>query len=169
MEPADPSGVEPKNAAPGIWPGADLLIEFDIDEPCPLRFEGDPSALLFFMSWAYSLRFGGMHELAQAAMHMQRHHKVDLKPLLTFADHNVEDDDDQFALDHSWQDSVPLATCCRAVIDALQSEDEDLHSFTAEYEPALLPRLHDLAAMSDWGAARGARIRLSFTLALEPD
>ena len=54
-------------------------------------------------------------------------------------------------------------------INALESADEDLHAFTGEYEPALLPRLRDLAAMSDWGAAHDAHIRLSFTLELEPD
>ena len=132
-----------------------------------MQFGGNAALLLFFMSWAYSLRFGGMHELAQAMLHMQRYHKVDPRPLLTFADHVVEDEDDQYALDHAWQDSAPLAACCRSIADALESEDEDLQSFTAEYLPALAERLRELAAMCDWGAERDSRVRLSFTLDLE--
>jgi hypothetical protein len=145
-------------------PGASFFVEFDAEEVCPIQFAGDPVILLFFISWAYSLRFGGMHELAQATMHMQRYHKVDLRPLLTFADHEVEDEDDRFALEHAWQDAAPLAVASRAVADALGSDDEDLHSFTKEYEPGLQDRLRELAAMCDWGAERNARVRLSFKL-----
>ena len=42
-------------------------------------------------------------------MHMQRRHKVDLRPLLTYADRDVEDEDDQHALDHAWQEPAALA------------------------------------------------------------
>ena len=144
--------------------GTHLLVEFDGDEACPVSFSGDSTVVLFFISWAYALRLGGMHELAQAAMHMQRKHKVDLRPLLTYADQDVEDEDDQHALDHAWQDAAALATSARAVATALESDDETLHGFTEGYED-LAPRLRELAAMCDWGAERVRRVRLSFALA----
>lgn len=147
--------------------GTRLLVEFDGDEACPLGFSGDSTVVLFFISWAYALRLGGMHELAQAAMHTQRKHKVDLRPLLTYADQDVEDEDDQHALDHAWQDSAPLAASARAVATALESDDETLRAFTEGYED-LAPRLRELAAMCDWGAERGHRVRLSFALAEAP-
>jgi hypothetical protein len=141
-----------------------LLVEFDGDEACPLAFGNDPRIVLFFISWAYSLRMGGMHELAQAAMHMQRRHRVDLRPLLTFADQEVEDEDDQHALDHAWQEPAALAVCARAAATAAESEDAELRVFLDGYDD-LAPRLRELAAMCDWGAERGLRVRLSFTLA----
>ncbi len=150
-------------------PGATFTVEFETDEACPHVFAGSPAVVLFFVSWAYSLRFGGMHELAQATLHMQRYHKVDLRPLLTFADRNVEDDDDQFALDHAWQDPADLAACARAAAAALESDDDDLRSFTALYLPDLSDRLRDIAVMCDWGAARGTRARLVFTLSLNEE
>ena len=109
------------------------------------------------------MRFGGMHELAQAALHLQRRHKVDLRPLLTFADREVEDPDDQFALDHAWQDAAALAAACRATAAALDTDDATLHTLLEGYE-ALSARLHDLAALCDWGAARGVPVRLTFSL-----
>jgi hypothetical protein len=141
-----------------------LVVEFDTPEVCPLVFRDDANLVLFFISWAYSIRFGGMHELAQAALHLQRRHKVDLRPLLTFADREVEDPDDQFALDHAWQDAAALALACRATAAALETDDATLHALLEGYE-ALAARLRDLATLCDWGAARGAPVRLTFTLA----
>jgi hypothetical protein len=139
-------------------------VEFDTPEVCPLVFRDDANLVLFFISWAYSVRFGGMHELAQAALHLQRRHKVDLRPLLTYADSEVEDPDDQFALDHAWQDAAALASSCRATADAIDSDDATLRGFLEGYQD-LAARLRDLATLCDWGAARGAPVRLTFTLA----
>ena len=151
-------------------PQTALLVEFgaptgatEMTEVCPLGFGGDPTVVLFFISWAYSLRFGGMHELAQAAMHMQRKHHADLRPLLTFADREIEDEDDQHAFDHAWQDSAGLAASARAVATAAESDDPTLRLLLDGYED-LAPRLRDLAAMCDWAAERGLPVRLSFTL-----
>src|SRR5262245_34320142 len=140
------------NEAPGGAVGGTrgLVVEFDTADACPLAFRDDANLVLFFMSWAYSIRFGGMHELAQAALHLQRRHKVDLRPLLTFADREVEDPDDQFALDHAWQDAAALASCCRATADALDSDDATLRGYLEGYE-GLAARLRELAAMCDWG------------------
>jgi len=146
-----------QDAAPG------LHVEFDGDEACPLGFAGDPTVVLFFISWAYTLRLGGQHELALAAMHMQRRHKVDLRPLLTYADLEVEDEDDQHALDHAWQEPAALAAAARAVATALESDDAALRELVTDYDD-LAPRLRDLAAICDWGAERARRVRLTFRL-----
>lgn len=144
--------------------GTRLLVEFDGDETCPVAFQGDPTVVLFFISWAYALRLGGMHELAQAAMHLQRKHKVDLRPLLTYADQDVEDEDDAHALEHAWQEAAALAASARAVATAAEADDPTLRDFLEGYDD-LAPRLRELAAMCDWAAERGRRVRLSFTLA----
>ena len=150
---------------PAIAPadGRGLFIEFDTDEPCPFGFLGDPTVILFFISWAFSVRFGGMHELAQAALHMQRKHKVDLKPLLTYADRDATTDDDRRELEHAWQDAAPLGAACRAVATALEAADPELDRLTEGYDH-LAPRLRELATLCDWAASRGASVRLSFYL-----
>lgn len=156
MAPSGIGAVEPAG-------GRGLFVEFQTDEPCPFGFLGDPTVVLFFISWAFSMRFGGMHELAQAAMHLQRRHKVDLKPLLTYADRDAESDDDRRELERAWQDGAPLAASAQAVATALESDDAELRQLTAGYEE-LAPRLRELAAMCDWAASRGAAVRLSFWL-----
>ncbi len=119
--------------------------------------------MLFFASWAFSLRFGGMHELAQAAMRLQRRHRVDLAPLLHYADRDAADAAGRSELERAWQAPGPLAACCRAVAAAWESGDEQLDALTAGYE-SLAPRLRELAAICDWAGAREARVRLSFDL-----
>ncbi|MEZ4553465.1 MAG: hypothetical protein AB7L91_05345 [Dehalococcoidia bacterium] len=156
MPPGARSAIEPAG-------GRGLFVEFDTDEPCPFGFLGDPTVVLFFISWAFSMRFGGMHELAQAALHMQRKHRVDLKPLLTYADRDAESDDDRRELERAWQDAAPLAESARAVATALETDDTALRQLTAGYEE-LAPRLRELAAMCNWAASRGAGVRLSFWL-----
>lgn len=145
-----------------------LYVEFEGDEACPVAFGGDPTIVLFFASWAYSVRFGGQHELAQAAMRMQRRFKVELRPLLRYADRDVEDAADQRELDRAWQDPAPLAECCRAVTAAIGGGDEELDGLLEGYDE-LAPRLTELAEMCDWAAASEARVRLSFDLRPEED
>lgn len=140
-----------------------LYVEFEGDEACPVAFGGDPTIVLFFASWAYSVRFGGQHELAQAAMRMQRRFKVELRPLLRYADRDVEDTADQRELDRAWQDPAPLAECCRAVTAAIAGGDEELDGLLEGYDE-LAPRLTELAEMCDWAAGAEARVRLSFDL-----
>ena len=140
-----------------------FFVEFDTPEPCPLRFEGDPTVVLYFISWAFTIRFGGAHELAQAALHMQRVHKVDLRPLMTYADLDTEDEADRRALALAWQDPAPLAASCRAAAAALQAGDAELDALIEGYEE-LAPRLLELAAMCDWATERAARVRLTFRL-----
>ena len=141
-----------------------FFVEFDTSEDCPLDFGGDPSVLLYFISWAFTIRFGGTHELAQAALRMQRAHKVDLRPLMRYADRDVEDDEDRHALETAWQPAAPVAASARAAADALDSDDAELHALAEEYAD-LAPRLRNLASMCDWATERDARVRLSFLLA----
>jgi len=145
-----------------------LYVEFEGDAPCPVAFAGDPTVVLFFASWAYAVRFGGQHELAQAALRMQRRHKVELRPLRRYADRDVEDPADAAELERAWQDAAPLAACCRAVTAAIGSADPQLAELLEGYED-LAPRLEELAAMCDWAAERGLRARLSFDLGPPPD
>ena len=145
-----------------------LHVEFEGDEECPVAFGGDPTIVLFFASWAYSVRFGGQHELAQAAMRMQRRFKVELRPLLRYADRDVEDAADQRELDRAWQDAAPLAECCRAITAAIAGGDEELDGLIEDYGE-LAPRLTELAGMCDWATAAESRVRLSFDLRTSED
>lgn len=143
--------------------GRRFFVEFETVEACPLDFLDDPTVVLFFASWAFSVQFGAMHELARAALHIERKHKVKLRPLLRYADRHLEDEADRQELERVWQPAVELAENCRAVATALESDDATLAELVAGYE-ALPLRLRELAAMCDWAASRNARVRLSFDL-----
>lgn len=153
-------------ATPGNAPQR-FFVEFDpaFAEPCPVTFEGDPVIVLFFQSCAYSVDFGGTHELAQAAQYLKTKRKVDLRPLLKYADRDVETANDQRELDRSWQPAVDLAACARTVAGAWTAPDDTLAPLIAGYEH-LAPRLLELAAMCDWAASVNpeARVRMSFLL-----
>ncbi|MDA0301204.1 MAG: hypothetical protein DWG80_03860 [Chloroflexi bacterium] len=148
-----------------------FYVEFDPTpaEPCPVAFADDPVIVLFFQSWAYSLDFGGTHELAQAAQYLKTKQKVDLKPLLKYADRDVETPNDQRELDRSWQPAGDLAACARAVAIAWTAPDDTLRPLIKGYAH-LAPRLLELAAMCDWAAdahapaGAEARVRMSFLL-----
>lgn len=141
--------------------GRRFFVETDAPEPCPLDFEGDPDVVLFFASWAYTVQFGGMHELAQAALHLQRKHKVKTRALVRYADRNTEDEADEAELERAWQPAAELAQCCIAVATALESGDPRLDELTVGFE-TLAPRLRELAAIATWAAERDALVRLSF-------
>lgn len=140
-----------------------FYVEFDSAESCPIAFEDDPSVVLYFASWAFSLRFGAQHELAQAARRLETRYKITLRPLLRYADRRIEDASDQKELDRMWQDPVPLGESCRAISTQIQSNDKELNELLNGYED-LEPRLMELAAMCDWAAEQNNRVRLSFDL-----
>ena len=119
--------------------------------------------VLFFISWAFSVRFGGMHELAQAALHMQRKHKVDLKPLLTYADRDAIQRRRPPRARPRLAGRRARRDVGRAVATALDSDDPELARLTEGYEH-LAQRLRELATMCDWAASRHAAMRLSFYL-----
>ena len=148
-------------------PAQRFFVEFDPApaEACPVAFGDDPVIILFFQSWAYSLEFGGTHELAQAANHLKRTRKIDLRPLMKYADRDIETPNDQREFDRSWQPASDLAACARTVAAAWTAPDDTLAPLIEGYAH-LAPRLLELAAMCDWAAAANAeaRVRMSFLL-----
>ena len=94
---------------------------------------------------------------------MRSEFKIDLQPLLTFADRNVEDPADAEAMDLAWQDPGPLAECCRLVDEALGSDEKRLVSLQNEY-PLLRENVRELGQIAAWAAKRGARIRVTYEL-----
>ena len=140
-----------------------LHVEFDPAEPCPYAFQGDTSDLVYFLSFAYSARYGSTHELTRAALLLRGEFKIDLRPLLTFADRLVEEAADAEALERAWQEAAPLAECCREVAAALDSRHPRLPQLTEGF-PTLRDRLSELQSMAQWAAERGARVRLTYNL-----
>src|SRR5712691_4765830 len=144
--------------------GQRFFVEFETDAPCPFGFQDDATIVLFFASWAFSQQYGGQHDLAVAAGHLKNKRGIDLRPLLRYADRNVESRADQLEFERSWQPAAELAVCARAVAAAWEQPDATLQPLVAGYEH-LAPRLRELAAMCDWADARGARVRTTFDLA----
>jgi hypothetical protein len=127
------------------------------------QFSADTSNLVFFLSWAFSQRYGANHELSMAALILRGEFKIDLSPLLTFADRNVEDPADAEALERAWQDPEPLAETCLAVVAALAGGERRLADLQEDY-PGLRSNIEELAEIAGWAAERGARIRVTYVL-----
>lgn len=141
-----------------------IILDFDPPQPAAPEFEHGTSDLVYFLSWAYSARFGASHELSQAALILRGEFKIDLSPLLTFADRSVEDPEDQDILERSWQDAGRLAACCEQVASALKSNNEALRELAGDY-PGLHPSIEELGRISGWTAERGSRIRVTYEMA----
>jgi hypothetical protein len=127
------------------------------------QFAADSSDLVYFLSWAFSQRYGANHELSIAALILRGEYKVDLSPLLTFADRTVEDPADAEALERAWQDPGPLAETCRAVVAALAGGERRLADLQEDY-PSLRSNIEELAEIAAWAAERGARVRVTYVL-----
>jgi hypothetical protein len=140
-----------------------LHVDFDPPNRCPHAFAGDTSDTVYFLSFAFSARYGSTHELSRASLLLRGEFKIDLRPLLTFADRHAEDAADQRELERVWQEAAPLAECCRQVVAALDSGNPQLRELTADF-PALRDRLDELARIGIWAAERGAKVRLTFVL-----
>ena len=140
-----------------------LYVEFDPAGELPFAFGGDTAPLVYFLSFAFAARYGAQHELTKASLLLRGgEHKIDLKPLLTFADRDTEDPADERELARVWQDAGPLAECCRRVVEAIDADPairEQLGDF-----PTLRDRIEELGRMASWAAERGARIRLTYTM-----
>jgi hypothetical protein len=120
---------------------------------------------VYFLSFAFATRYGAQHELAKAALLLRGGaHKIDLRPLLTFADRDAGGDPaDQRELERVWQDAAPLADCCRRVVAAIDADPAVREQLAAV--PTLRDRIEELGRIATWAANRGARVRLTFTLA----
>jgi hypothetical protein len=101
--------------------------------------------------------------MSLAALVLRGEFKIDLVPLLTFADRNVEDPADVDVLERSWQDAAPLAECCEAVARALGSGKKRLAALTEDYA-GLQENVEELGRTARWTAERGARIRVTYVL-----
>ena len=140
----------------------EYFVEFETEKSCPHHFEGDPSILLFFQSWAFSVQFGGQHDLAKIASHLKQSLKINLSPLLKFADRNVENTFDARELQQYGQSPDELMQYTTQMIDALEHPDGNLSSLLTEEYELLLPRLQDLHKMCTWAVQEKCLIRMSF-------
>lgn len=140
-----------------------LYFETDAGEPCPIGFGGPSDVLVYFLSLAFSTRYGAQHDLSKLALLLRGERKIDLEPLTTFADRDVEVEADARELERVWQDAAPLAATLARVNEALAAGDERVDALVAG-SPGLRERLVDLHRMVEWAAKRGARVRLSFEL-----
>lgn len=140
-----------------------FFFETDADEPCPIAFRAAPDVLVYFLSLAFSTRYGSQHPLSLLALYLRGEYKVNLGPLTTFADRDVEVEADQVELDRVWQDAAPLAASIQATLTAIGGDDERIPQLLAG-APDLAPRLEDLLLMTEWAAERGARVRMTFEL-----
>src|SRR3990172_10945494 len=100
-----------------------LHIDLDAPGEAPPAFGGDAAPVVYFLSFAFSARYGAQHELTKASLLLRGgDHQIDLKPLLTFADRDAEDEADRRELERGWQDAAPLAACCRRVVEAIDAD-----------------------------------------------
>ena len=139
-----------------------LIVEFDPPDEQPVAFGGDTAPLVYFLSFAFALRYGAQHELALAAGLLRDKHKIDLRPLLTFADRAAEDEADRRELERLWQDAAPLAESCRRVVEAIDA-DEAVRERLGD-EPALRERIDELGRIASRATAEGRRVRLTFEM-----
>ncbi len=139
-----------------------LIVEFDPPGEPPLSFGGETASLVYFLSFAFAARYGAQHELSLGTALLRDKHKINLKPLLTFADSAVEDEADKQELERLWQDGAPLAECCRRVGEAIDA-DSAVREQLADY-PTLRERIKELGRIASWAAETGRRVRLTFAL-----
>jgi hypothetical protein len=141
-----------------------VIVETDPAIEPPLSFSINSAPLVYFLSFAYAARYGAQHELTKASMLLRTgEHKIDLKPLLTFADRDIENEADRAELERVWQDAGPLAECCRAVVAAIDA-DASVRELVAEF-PALRDLIDELGRIAAEAAERGATLRISYTMA----
>ena len=139
-----------------------LIVEFDQEHDCPIDFLGESSDLVYFISFAYSERYGSDHDLARLASHLKRDLGINLRPLLTFGDAQCENSEEEQALEALWQEAPPLAKCCRDVAAAVDSTP-NLKRLSSDF-PDLSDRLGELGEMAAWASNHSARIRLTYIL-----
>jgi hypothetical protein len=140
-----------------------LIVELDPPLETPVSFSSDTAPLVYFLSFAFAARYGSQHELTKAALLLRGGaHKLDLKPLLTFADRDAEEPVDQRDLERAWQDAVPLAECCRAVVAAIDA-DAAVRDLLVDF-PTLRDLLDELSRIAAYAAAEDRRIRLTYSM-----
>ena len=140
-----------------------LIVDFDPPGEPPIAFGGDTAPLVYFLSFAFAARYGAQHELTKASLLLRGgEHKIDLRPLLTFADRDADDPADQRELERVWQDAGPLAECCRRVVQAIDADPAIREQLC--YFPTLRGRIEELERIVAWAAEEGRRVRLTYTM-----
>jgi hypothetical protein len=139
-----------------------LVVETTADEPCPIDFFGDTSDIVYFISMAHTERYGADHPLARAAAILKRQLRVNMAPLLKFADARTENAEEERMLEGLWQDGEPLAEAARTIAEAIEGTAE-LRELTGSF-PELPERLKELSRIAAWAADRGARVRLTYLI-----
>ena len=137
-----------------------LFVETDPTAAAAPRFSTDPRPLLALISFGVAEPFGTQHPLTELIRGLKQTHRVDVAPLLTFYDRDVEDAEDAAKLDAAWQPAAALRDCVAAARAAI-ADDAALAALAAT-EPDLPALLADLEAMA--ATAGAGRIRLSFRL-----
>ena len=140
-----------------------LFFESDPDDAAAAEFGGSTDSLVAFLSFGFAARYGAQHDLTRLAL-LLRGDKIDLQPLLTFADRNVEDPADQRELDRVWQPAGQLAVTIDAVVEAIDADTDGRIAALIAGTPDLPERLRELGAMARAAANRDARVRLTFEL-----
>ncbi len=140
-----------------------IILDFDPAQPEAPGFSDGTADLVYFLSWAFSARYGANHELSVVSLILRGEFKIDLAPLLTFADRDVETEADEEQMERAWQDAAPLAECCRQVVEALDSGEKRLAGLEGEY-PGLRRAIDELGKIASWAAERDARIRVTYRL-----
>ena len=139
-----------------------LIVETTADEPCPIDFLGDTADIVYFISMAHTERYGADHPLARAAAILKRQLRVNMAPLLKFADARTENAEEERMLEGLWQDGEPLAEAAQTVAEAIQGTAE-LRELTSSF-PELPERLKELSRIAAWAADRAARVRLTYLI-----
>jgi hypothetical protein len=140
-----------------------IVIDYDPPEAGAPQLEGDSADLVYFLSFAFSQRYGATHEMSVAALALRGEFKINTAPLLTFADRDIEEPPDAETLERAWQDAIPLAECCRAVAAALGSDERRMAALRSEY-PRLQELVWQLGECAAWAATGGLRIRVTYEL-----
>ena len=139
-----------------------LIVETTAQEECPVEFLGDSADIVYFISMAHTERYGADHPLARTAAILKRQLRVNMAPLLNFADARVENEEEERLLERLWQDAAPVAAAARDVAQAIEGSPQ-LRELTADF-PELPARLRELADMAAWAAESGAKVRLTFVI-----
>jgi hypothetical protein len=139
-----------------------LIVECDPPGEPPRAFGGETAPLVYFLSFAFAARYGAQHELSIVTGLLREKHKIDLKPLLTFADHAAQDEADRQELERLWQDAGPLAECCRRMVEAIEA-DAAMGEQLVDY-PTLKDRIEELGRLASWAAEEGRRVRLTYSM-----
>ena len=139
-----------------------LIVETTADDACPVDFLGDTADIVYFISMAHTERYGADHPLAKAAAILKRQLRVNMAPLLKFADARTDNAAEEQMLEGLWQDALPLSEAARNVSEAIAGTPQ-LLELTAAF-PELPERLRELSDIAGWAGERGAKVRLTYVI-----